>query len=98
MTLRLDVFAAILAGIEHVASLLKVVLHHIDVVLIVLRVDSGVSNEQNAELVEALSHLLALNPDSLRQFFLICTVSRLQVYFQVNDRHVSEIVTHNRTV
>lgn len=98
VTFRLNVFAAVFSSVKHIAGLFKVVLHHIDVVFVVLRVDSWVPNEQNAELVKTLSHFLALNPYCFRQLVLIGTISCLQVHFQVNDRHVSEIVANNRTI
>lgn len=78
---RLNVFATVLPSVEHIACLFEVVLHHIYVVFVVLRVDSWVPNQQNAELVEALSHFLALDPYCLRQLVLINAISCLQVHF-----------------
>ena len=78
---RLNVFAAVLAGVEHITGLFEVVLHHIYVVFIVLRVDSWVPDQQNAELVEALSDFLALDPYCIRQLVLINAINYLQVKF-----------------
>lgn len=59
---RFDV-RVLLVLVEGVTSLLEVVLHQVDVVLIVLHVDARVLDQNDAELVEALCHFLAFNAD-----------------------------------
>jgi len=49
------------AGIKKLSSSLEVVFHKVDVIFIVLHVYSRVPYNKNAELMEALSYLLALN-------------------------------------
>ena len=56
---RLDV-ADVLIVVEALPHVSKVPLHEINILLIVLHVDPGVLNQDNAKPVEALGDLLAL--------------------------------------
>lgn len=57
MALRNDIFA-LLASVEHVTGLLEVVFHHIDVVIVVLKVNAGIPDQKNAEFVKTFGHFL----------------------------------------
>ena len=57
-----------LSGVKKLTSSLKVVFHKVDVFFIILHVYSRFPNDQNSELMEALSYLLALNSDQLLDF------------------------------
>lgn len=59
VTLRLDVVDHF-ASVKELAGALEVTFHEVNVFFIVLHVHSWVANNQNAELVEALCNLLAL--------------------------------------
>ena len=64
--------------------LLEVLLHHVEVVLVVLLDDSGVADNEDTELVERLGDLLALNEVLLGVFF--------EEGFYVDDGYVSNRV------
>jgi hypothetical protein len=70
VTLRDDVIWH-LALVELVADLLEVVLHHVDVVLIILKVDARVLDQQNAELVETFCNFLTLDSNVVRELMLL---------------------------
>ena len=50
----------LLSVVKFTGLLLKVLLHHIEVVLIVLLIDAGIAPNQDTELVKRLSYELAL--------------------------------------
>ena len=58
-TIWFDV-SELLSTIKLVTSLLEVLLHHVDVGVVVIHVNSGVSDEKNTKFMEALCHFLAL--------------------------------------
>ena len=81
-----------LSVIKLVANLLKIVFHKVDVALIVSKVDSWVSNQQNTELVEALCDLLTLNFDIIREA-AVRPVLCIQIEFHIDHRDVLEVIT-----
>ena len=92
MALGNDVLT-LLASVELVTDLLEVVLHHIDVVFIVLEINSWVLNQQNSELVEAFSDFLTLNSDIVCELAHVCFTS-FEVNIHVNNGDILEVVSN----
>lgn len=86
-----DDIVRFLALVELVANLLEVVLHHVDVVLVILKINAWVFNEQNAELVETFCYFLTLDTDFVRELMLLQLLA-LQVESHVDYGHVSEVI------
>jgi len=91
VALGLDVID-LLAGVVQLASALEIRLHEVNVFFIVLHVDARVANDQDAELVEALGDLLALDLSLLAR---ASTLLGCQEDLEVNDWHFGELFADN---
>ena len=80
--------------IKFVTSLLEIVFHHINVCFVVLHVNSGVFDEQNAEFMEALCHFLALFL-SLGWDIVWVYVWWVDESFEVDNWDITEFITDN---
>jgi hypothetical protein len=95
VALRLDV-VDFLTSVKELTGALEVVLHEVNVFFIVLHVDTRVPNDQDTKLVEAFSHLLALNSSKLLRLRVGAGCSLpSKVGLEVDDRHLSEFLTNN---
>ena len=81
-----DVFA-VFTAVEFCSCVSKVLLHEVNVIIIVLHVDTGVLDEDDAEAVEALGDLLALFDGSCRGVLF----STAHIKVKVDNRHCCEI-------
>jgi len=61
-----------LSSIELISSLLEVVLHQVDVLVVVFFVDTGVSDHTDAEQMETLCYTLAFQKGFWRKVHLSC--------------------------
>ena len=84
------------AGVKKLASSLEVVFHKVDVFFIVLHVYSRVPNDQNAELVEAFSYLLALNSGQFLGFRVkLSGLLQGEESSEVDDGHLRHFFADN---
>ena len=86
ITLLLDVFD-LFASVESFTYLLKVILHHIQILIIVFHVHSRVSNQKHAIFVEDISDLFAFGHRFLTDRLWVSRA--IEVRLQVNYWNVS---------
>jgi len=88
MELRLDVVDSLVC-VEAAPNVGKVLLHQVDVVVVVLHVDTRVTDEENAEAMEAFGNFFTLFQGCLgRATVRGCA----QVEVHVNNRHIIEFI------
>jgi hypothetical protein len=91
MTLRNDI-VTLLASVEHVTGLLEVIFHHVDVVIVIFEVNTGVPDQKNAEFVKTFGYFLTLETDLVTQLVHVFSVASFKVDVHVDNWNILEIL------
>ena len=91
VALRFDV-VDLITTVEPLTNIGKVLLHEIDILVVILHIDSWIPDQANSEAMEALSNFLALIYGSFGRVFIL---SCAQIKIQVDYRHFFKFIISN---